>query len=114
MDPQAIVDLAHDKMDKAVAATQNELATLRTGRANPMILDRVMADYYGTPTPVKQMGNIAVQGGQTLVITPYDKTALMEIEKPLANQTSACPPKRWFRHSPKHSPFNRRNPKTPS
>ena len=73
-----------ERMQKAIGSVQNELATIRTGRANPQILDRVLVDYYGTPTPVRQMANISVQEGTTLVIQPYDKTQLAEIEKSIA------------------------------
>jgi ribosome recycling factor len=72
------------KMQKAIQATQNELSSLRTGRANPLMLDRISMDYYGTPTPLKQMANISVQEGQTLIIQPYDRTQLAEIEKAIA------------------------------
>lgn len=92
MEPDEILIAVEEKMDKAIAATQNELANIRTGRANPLLLDRVQADYYGTPTAVSQMANISVQGGQTLVITPYDKTALAEIEKAIAKSDLNLPP----------------------
>lgn len=92
MEPDAILLQAEEKMDKALAATQHELGGIRTGRANPLILERVQAEYYGTPTPVTQMANVSVQGGQTLVITPYDKTALVEIEKAIAKSDLGLPP----------------------
>ncbi|MBX2861371.1 MAG: ribosome recycling factor [Vampirovibrio sp.] len=75
---------AEDKMNKAVAAIQNEMSTIRTGRANPMILDRVCVDYYGTPTPVTQMANVNVQDGQTIVIKPYEAGQLSDIERAIA------------------------------
>ena len=70
-----------EKMEKAVAALKKEFGQIRTGRANPLILDKVVVDYYGVPTPLRQMSQVAVQDGQTLVITPYDKSILKEIEK---------------------------------
>ena len=70
-----------DKMEKAVAALKKEFGQIRTGRANPLILDKVVVDYYGVPTPLRQMSQVSVQDGQTLVITPYDKSILKEIEK---------------------------------
>lgn len=70
-----------EKMEKAVAALKKEFGQIRTGRANPLILDKVVVDYYGVPTPLRQMSQVSVQDGQTLVITPYDKTILKEIEK---------------------------------
>jgi ribosome recycling factor len=74
---------ADSKMQKAIAAAQTEMASIRTGRANPMILDRVSVDYYGTPTPIRQMANVSVSEGQTLVIAPYDKGTMGDIEKAL-------------------------------
>lgn len=79
------------RMKKAIASVQHELGTVRTGRANPMILDRLLVDYYGTPTPVRQMANVSVQGGQTLVIQPYDKSGLAEIEKAIAKSELGLP-----------------------
>lgn len=70
-----------EKMEKAIAQLKREFATVRTGRANPQILDKVQVDYYGTPTPLRQMSQVTVQDGTTLVITPYDKTILKDIEK---------------------------------
>lgn len=69
------------KMDKAIEALERELQSIRTGRANPTVLDRVQADYYGTPSPIKNMANVSVQDGRTLVITPFDKSSLKDIEK---------------------------------
>lgn len=70
-----------EKMEKAISALKKEYASIRTGRANPLILDKVVVDYYGVPTPLRQMSQVSVQDGQTLVITPYDKTIIKEIEK---------------------------------
>ena len=70
-----------EKMEKAINALKKEFASIRTGRANPLILDKVVVDYYGVPTPLRQMSQVSVQDGQTLVITPYDKTIIKEIEK---------------------------------
>ncbi len=70
-----------DKMEKAIHALKKEYGAIRTGRANPLILDKVVVDYYGVPTPLRQMSQVSVQDGQTLVITPYDKSIIKEIEK---------------------------------
>jgi ribosome recycling factor len=70
-----------EKMEKAISQLKREFSTVRTGRANPAILDRVVVDYYGSPTPLRQMSQVTVQDGTTLVITPYDKTILKDIEK---------------------------------
>lgn len=71
---------ADDHMKKAIANLQKEFHTIRTGRANPAILDRIDVEYYGTETPLKQLANISVQEGRTLVIQAYDKGAVKAIE----------------------------------
>lgn len=70
-----------EKMEKALAQMAREFGSIRSGRANPAILDKVLVDYYGAPTPLRQMSQVTVQDGTTLVISPYDKTILKEIEK---------------------------------
>lgn len=70
-------------MEKCVAQLKKDLATVRTGRANPLILDKVTVDYYGAPTPLRQLSQVSVQDGTTLVITPFDKTIIKEVEKAL-------------------------------
>ena len=74
---------AKDKMDKAVEATKEEFAQIRTGRANPAMFQRVMVDYYGTPTPLSQLAGIQNPEARSILITPYDKAALGDIEKAL-------------------------------
>lgn len=81
---QEIHSDAESRMQKAIQSTQTELATVRTGKANPQILDRIMVDYYGTPTALKQMANISAPDGQSLQIQPYDKSVLGEIERAIA------------------------------
>lgn len=75
------IDQAKDKMDKTISVLNRDLASLRAGRANPSSLDRIMVDYYGAPTPVPQMGSIAVPEPRILAITPYDQTMLGNISK---------------------------------
>ena len=70
-----------DKMEKAIAQMKKEFASVRTGRANPMILDKVLVEYYGVPTPLRQLSQVSVQDGTTLVIAPFDKTILKDVEK---------------------------------
>lgn len=70
-----------EKMEKAITQLKREFGSIRSGRANPLILDKVVVDYYGAPTPLRQMSQVTVQDGTTLVITPYDKSILKEIEK---------------------------------
>jgi ribosome recycling factor len=73
-----------DHMQKAVEATQRSFNSIRTGRANAALLDRVMVEYYGTPTPLKSMANINTPDGTTIAIQPYDRTSMGSIEKAIS------------------------------
>jgi len=75
-----------DRMKKSVEALNNELDSIRAGRANPKVLERIMVDYYGTPTPINQVGNISVPEARLLQIQPYDASTIKNVEK--AIQTS--------------------------
>lgn len=70
-----------DKMDKTIDHLQNEYATIRAGRANPHVLDKLRVDYYGTPTPIQQVGNVSVPDPRTIQIQPWEKSILKDIEK---------------------------------
>ena len=70
------LDITKEKMSKSLNSLGNELASIRAGRANPAILDKVMVDYYGAPTPINQMAAISVAEARILVIQPWDATAL--------------------------------------
>ena len=72
-----------ERTDKTVSVLNGEYVTIRAGRANPHILDKVLVDYYGTPTPIHQVGNISVSEGRCLVISPWDASMLKVIEKQL-------------------------------
>ena len=72
-----------EKMEKAINQMKREFASVRTGRANPAVLDKVLVEYYGVPTQLRQMSQVTVSEGTTLVITPFDKTIIKEIEKAL-------------------------------
>ncbi len=72
---------AEAKMDQAVEHVQGEFATVRTGRANAAILHRVTVEYYGTQTPLQQLASVSVPEAQLLLVQPYDKSAIGEIEK---------------------------------
>ena len=72
-----------EKMEKAIAQMKREFASVRTGRANPAVLDKVLVEYYGVPTQLRQMSQVTVSEGTTLVITPFDKTIIKDIEKAL-------------------------------
>ncbi|HKF82988.1 MAG TPA: ribosome recycling factor [Solirubrobacterales bacterium] len=77
---ELLVD-AKDRMAKSVDSTRGELATVRTGRASPHLLDRIVVDYYGNPTPLKQLANVSASDARLLTVTPFDKSALGAIEK---------------------------------
>jgi ribosome recycling factor len=72
---------AKERMAKSVESSRGELATVRTGRASPHLLDRITVDYYGNPTPLKQLANVSASDARLLTVTPFDKSALGAIEK---------------------------------
>lgn len=76
-----VVKTASEKMDKTVSVIAKELSTLRAGRANPQILDRITVDYYGSPTPLNQLGNISSPEPRLLVIAPWEAKMIPAIEK---------------------------------
>ena len=79
-----IADILADtktRMDRAVEAAKEDFATVRTGRANPQLFQKVQVEYYGTPTPLAQLASLNAPEARTLVITPYDKSALKAIEQ---------------------------------
>jgi ribosome recycling factor len=72
---------ADNKMGKSVEATREEFAAIRAGRANPAMFAKIVAEYYGTPTPIQQLASFASQDARTIIVTPYDMGALDNIEK---------------------------------
>jgi ribosome recycling factor len=72
---------ARERMGKSIDSTRHEFATVRTGRASPHLLDRVNVDYYGASTPLNQLANVSATEARLLTITPYDKSAIKQIEK---------------------------------
>jgi ribosome recycling factor len=76
-----ILKVSAEKMDKAVESAKDDFATVRTGRANPQMFQKIMVDYYGTMTPLAQLASLQNPEARTIVITPYDKGALAAIEK---------------------------------
>ncbi len=80
------------KMDATIDALKFEFGTIRAGRANAAMLDKVRVDYYGTMTPVNQMASISVPEPRTLMITPWDKSSMHEIEKSIANSDIGLTP----------------------
>ena len=80
---QDVMAEAKDKMDKALEATKEDFASVRTGRANPAMFQKIMIEYYGTPTPLSQLAGIQNPVARSILITPYDKAALGDIERAL-------------------------------
>ena len=78
---QQIFDRAQEKMDKSINALMSEYATIRAGRATPAVLDKITVDYYSCPTPIQQMAAVSVPEPRTILIAPWDKTTLRDIEK---------------------------------
>ena len=76
-----ILDIATDKMNKTISVMKQEYNSLRAGRANPQALDRIMVDYYGTPTPINQVGNISVPEPRMLIIALWDTKMIPAVEK---------------------------------
>ncbi|MDQ4502765.1 ribosome recycling factor [Sinomonas sp. ASV322] len=83
---------AADKMEKAVEVAKEDFAAIRTGRANPALYAKVMVEYYGTPTPLQQLASFQVSDARTILITPFDKTALRDIEKALSDSEVGANP----------------------
>ena len=81
-----------ERTDKTVSVLNSEYITIRAGRANPHILDKVLVDYYGTPTPINQVGNLSVVEGRCLVIAPWDASMLKIIEKQLLAENIGITP----------------------
>ncbi len=81
-----------EKTEKTVSVLNSEYITIRAGRANPHILDKVLVDYYGTPTPINQVGNLSVTEGRCLVIAPWDASMLKIIEKQLLAENLGITP----------------------
>jgi ribosome recycling factor len=78
-----LVDAQH-RMDQAVAKVGEDFATIRTGRANPQLLNRIVVDYYGSPTPIQQLANFAVPEPRVLVVNPFDKAAIDDIARAIS------------------------------
>ena len=80
-DLKIIFDLARDSMSSAISHLEKKLLNIRAGKANPNMLSNVFVDYYGTNTPISQVANVNTPDGRTLIIQPWDKSMLLEIEK---------------------------------
>jgi ribosome recycling factor len=80
-----VLQEAQGKMDKALEVAKEDFATIRTGRANPSMFNKINADYYGTMTPLNQMASIQIPEARMVIITPFDKSAMAVIEKAIAD-----------------------------
>jgi len=79
--PETIIKQATERMEKTIGSLRKELSSLRAGRAHPSLLERIQVDYYGSPTPIGQVGTITTPDPRTLIIQPWDKSIITDIEK---------------------------------
>lgn len=79
--PETIILMGEERMEKTIESLKKDLSLIRTGRANPAVLNEVRVNYYGVPTPINQMASISVPEAQLIVIKPFDKSQLKEVEK---------------------------------
>lgn len=86
------VNEANENMKKIILNFQENIKKVRTGRANPNMLDKIVVDYYGSPTPINQLASISVQEGKTIVIKPYDRNAVKDVEKAINVSDLGLPP----------------------
>ena len=86
------IELAEESMQKAINHLEAELAKIRAGKANPQMLDGIVVDYYGSPTPIGQVGNISVMDARTLSIQPWEKNMLQPIERAIINSNIGITP----------------------
>ena len=86
------VNEANELMNKHISNFQENIKKVRTGRANPNMLDKIMVDYYGSPTPINQIASIVVQEGKTIMIKPFDRNAVKDIEKAINESDLGLPP----------------------
>lgn len=91
-DVSVTLELAEESMKKAIAHLEVELAKIRAGKANPQMLDGIVVDYYGSPTPIGQVGNISVLDARTLTIQPWERNMLQPIERAIINSNIGINP----------------------
>src|SRR5215213_11387835 len=91
-DIASIIELAEDSMKKAISHLEAELVKIRAGKANPQMLDGIVVDYYGSPMPINQVGNITVMDARTLSIQPWEKNMLQPIERAIINSNIGLNP----------------------
>lgn len=88
----ASIGIAEESMNKAISHLETELAKIRAGKANPQMLDGIMVDYYGSPMPINQVGNISVMDARTLSIQPWERNMLQPIERAIINSNIGINP----------------------
>jgi ribosome recycling factor len=91
-DVSSTFSIAEDSMKKAIGHLEAELVKIRAGKANPQMLDGIMVDYYGSPMPINQVGNISVMDARTLTIQPWEKNMLQPIERAIINSNIGINP----------------------
>ena len=89
MEIQEILTQHETRMDKTIDALKHEFASIRTGRASTSLLDKVMVDYYGTPTPLQQLATFQVPEARTVLISPFDRGSMNAIEKAVSSQMTS-------------------------
>jgi ribosome recycling factor len=99
--PEAILAETGKKMDRAVDAFKRELAMLRTGRASPSLIENITVDYYNTPTPLKQIASISAPDARAIIVQPWDKQAIREIEKSLQKSEMGFNPSNDAKYDPR-------------
>jgi ribosome recycling factor len=87
-----LLEDGRDRMRRCVDSTRHEFGSVRTGRANPALLDRIFVDYYGTPTPLKQLATVSAPEARLISIQPYDKSSIKSIEKAIAESDIGLTP----------------------
>jgi ribosome recycling factor len=85
------LEIAQEKMDKALQAFNSNLTKVRTGRANPNMLDGIMVDYYGSPTPINQLASVSIQEGKTIAIKPFDRNVVKDVERAINTSDLGLP-----------------------
>lgn len=84
-------EIAKERMESAIEAFKANLVKVRTGRANPNMLDGIMVDYYGSPTPINQLASVSIQEGKTIVIKPFDRNVVKEVERAINTSDLGLP-----------------------
>ena len=84
-------EIADEKMTNAIEAFKTSLTKVRTGRANPNMLDGILVDYYGSPTPINQLASVSIQEGKTIVIKPFDRNVVKDVERAINTSDLGLP-----------------------